>query len=161
MATRLALAALLAMSAASGGGAKGDGVDGGVPDGGAGVRPREEVQTQTGPEVSGSRSDVSPPLRDLKPTPEPPGHRVHPWRRIPRPQRTPAEEAPGPTPPGVKPPAATPSPDGAPVDPEGPGRTTERETRQRTRKKPSRPPRSPRKDQDPAPPSEGTTDKEK
>jgi hypothetical protein len=156
MATRLALAALLAMSAASGGGAKGDGADGGEPDGGA-EAPREGVQT--GPEVGGSRSDVSPPLRDLKTPPEPPGHRVHPWRRIPRPHKTPGEEAPGPTPPGVNPPAATPPHGGAPVDPEGPGRTTQRETPQRTRKKPSRPPRSPRKDQDPA--DAGPSDQEK
>jgi hypothetical protein len=148
MATRLALAALLSMSVASGSGANGGGAKGGAPDGGADGQPREEAQT--GPEVGGSRSDVSPPLRDLKVPPDPPGHRVHPWRRIPRPQHTPAEEAPGTTPP-----AATQSTNGAPVDPQEPVRATQPDPRQRTRKKPSRPPRSPRKDQDSAPGSKG------
>lgn len=42
-------------------------------------------ETQRGPEVTGSRSDTSPPLRDIPPAKREPGQRVHPWRRIPRP----------------------------------------------------------------------------
>jgi hypothetical protein len=64
MSTATLLAALLAMS-----------------DAGKGT-PQEPVQT--GPEVSGSRSDSSAPLRDIPPADSQPGPRVHPWRRIPR-----------------------------------------------------------------------------
>jgi hypothetical protein len=149
MATRLAPAVLLAMSVASGTGAPGGGPGGGASDGGADGQPPEEVRT--GPEVSGSRSDVSPPLRDLKIAPDPPGQRVHPWRRIPRPTHTPPKESTG-TPKST----ATQPTDGVQgvaADPQEP--VAQPDPRQRMRKKPSRPPRSPRKDQDSAPGDKG------
>ena len=46
--------------------------------------PREQVQR--GPEVSGSRSDKSPPLTEIKPAERKPGRRVHPVKPIPRPK---------------------------------------------------------------------------
>jgi hypothetical protein len=66
MPTATLLAALLAMS-----------------DAGKGTA---QEPVQTGPEVTGSRSDSSPPLREIPPKDPQPGRRVHPWRRIPRPQ---------------------------------------------------------------------------
>ena len=87
MVSGILLAALLAMT----------GSDGDRP--GAAPQPAATEQpaaaeppgpaVQHGPEVSGSRSDTSPPLRDIKAAPEKPGKRVHPWRHIPRPRPPP------------------------------------------------------------------------
>lgn len=41
---------------------------------------------QQGPEVSGSRNDTSPPLRDIPPAKNPPGKRIHEVKPIPRPK---------------------------------------------------------------------------
>jgi hypothetical protein len=114
MPTATLLAALLAMS-----------------DAGKGT-PQEPVQT--GPEVSGSRSDSSPPLREIPPADPQPGQRVHPWRRIPRPH--PAD-------------AGTPDGGAAATPPEsGPGRESP------SRRKAAERPRVPRKKS--APPDGGS-----
>jgi hypothetical protein len=42
---------------------------------------------QRGAEVSGSRSDTSPPLRDIPPTRESQEKRIHPIGRLPRPPK--------------------------------------------------------------------------
>jgi len=57
-----------------------------------GQAPAPEVQR--GAEVSGSRSDTSPPLRDLPPAPRRPGRRVHPVKPLPRPAPPAGEPAP-------------------------------------------------------------------
>lgn len=59
--------------------ARPDGTDGG----------EESPPVQRGPQVGGSRSDSSPPLRDIPPVPHPPGHRVHTVKPIPRPKPKP------------------------------------------------------------------------
>jgi hypothetical protein len=47
-----------------------------------GGTPPTKVQ---GPEVTGSQSDSSPPLRDIPPAKRQEGHRVHPVKPLPRP----------------------------------------------------------------------------
>ncbi len=48
----------------------------------AGTPPPEKQQ---GPEVTGSQSDSSPPLRDIPPAKRQEGKRVHPVKPLPRP----------------------------------------------------------------------------
>jgi hypothetical protein len=43
---------------------------------------------QHGPEVTGSQSDSSPPLRDIPPAKRQEGQRVHPVKPVPRPPPT-------------------------------------------------------------------------
>ena len=47
---------------------------------------------QHGPEVSESKHDSSPPLREIPPATRKPGKRVHPVKRIPRPAPKPKPE---------------------------------------------------------------------
>ena len=54
------------------------------PDGG-----EEQPPVQRNPQVGESRSDTSPPLRDIPPAPRQPGHRVHEVKPVPRPRPQP------------------------------------------------------------------------
>ncbi len=58
-------------------------------DGGGGGEP---APVQHGPEVSESKHDSSPPLREIPPATRKPGKRVHPVKRIPRPAPKPKPE---------------------------------------------------------------------
>jgi hypothetical protein len=51
----------------------------------------EPVPVQRGPEVSGSKHDSSPPLREIPPATRKPGKRVHPVKRLPRPAPKPED----------------------------------------------------------------------
>lgn len=55
------------------------------PDGG-----EEQPSVQRNPQVGESRSDTSPPLRDIPPVPHQPGQRVHEVKPVPRPKPQPA-----------------------------------------------------------------------
>jgi hypothetical protein len=59
-----------------------------------------------GPDVSGSRHDTSPPLREIPPARRHRGKKVHPVKPLPRPPPEPGEK---PKPPGDKPEAPGPA----------------------------------------------------
>ncbi len=52
----------------------------------------EPAPVQRGPEVSESKHDSSPPLREIPAAMRKPGKRVHPVKRIPRPAPKPKPE---------------------------------------------------------------------
>lgn len=87
-----ACAMALSIAAAQAGGAAGPADAGAAqPDGGADER---DFTVQRGAQVGGSRRAATPPLRDIVPVPEKPGHVIHEVKPVPRPHRSGRDEEP-------------------------------------------------------------------